>query len=60
MNTRALLEGVGTGILAAFAVGLGVTAALEQVIWLSLLVGIPSGLLGGAIAFVVIYWVRAA
>ncbi|MFB6077125.1 MAG: hypothetical protein ABEI31_03480 [Halodesulfurarchaeum sp.] len=59
MHIRALLEGLGTGLLVALLVGLGVTAALEQVIWPSLLVGIPSGLLAGAVTFVVVYLRRA-
>jgi large-conductance mechanosensitive channel len=56
MNLKALLVSFAAGLFSGFAVGLLVTALLDKVIWPSLFVGIPAGILDFAVVFGVLYW----
>lgn len=57
MNTRRITAAIVGGLLAFLVVGVATTAVLSDVIWPSLFVGIPVGVIAGLIVGIGIWYV---
>lgn len=56
MDSRRFLVSLFGGLVAALAVGVGVTAALDPYLWPSALVGLPAGVVAGVTALPLTYF----